>query len=762
MPIKPPSTDPVTSTGGTTKPPVISTGAQAVTLAGSFDPIVGKAERAVISDIFAADLNNNGTDEAVFAGRLSQPATPENWSEFNLNIFSWDRTGKFSNETKYWFNGTDNQILGTEPSVKFADFNADGRLDMFVSPGTDQKLYGPATVYFNTGASSFTKTEVNIGNTWSHDSTVLDVNRDGKSDILVANYGGPLKLMVAGNNNTFKVVDVTGSSGYASGVAVGNFFGDGSIGVVLSDDGGDANDTRLYRLTYNGSTASLTFVSALPMPLLENNQFGTGSHDVRAVAHDFNNDGKMDILVASRPGIGGLSTWPDYSELQFLQNDGTGHFTDVTSKVMVGYDKNTHASYQPIFIDVNGDGLLDIFLSHPDPEKPNAQILIKQADGRYVAAYGDTLKSFMATAASMQPGSYTNNGNLNILRGPNNELFLVTSISYNNDGDTNQAVFIAKIGANGVITASTSVASLQAQWPWLTEKQAVEILNATSTQLAEGNLLNLNAAFSPVGGLWVNTTSGLKLASGSIGGIDGIPTQFSLHDGFNRNFNIKLATASVPTSTFWNTAPEAFEDFESISSNFAGGSFKRYGMRFSQNNSGSYTVGTPYFPVTDNFFLRTQFTNLKFNPWLSMSGMWGEVNRTKTTEVSSLYRTGDYIFKLGVMNTRTEFTPGLVTGVSNIISAWGEAGTKQGDFGFYAGVLPKVLSGNVQLTMPTSVDRTGKISYTKFNSNIKDNTVSYVRFTYSTDVRKNINLSASGIYTSTGNFNLVAQYNIKF
>jgi hypothetical protein len=51
-------------------------------------------------------------------------------------VYGWSN-GSLVNRTSQWFAGTDYRIRGTEPSVKFADFDGDGKTDMYVAPNTD-------------------------------------------------------------------------------------------------------------------------------------------------------------------------------------------------------------------------------------------------------------------------------------------------------------------------------------------------------------------------------------------------------------------------------------------------------------------------------------------------------------------------------------------------------------------------------------------------------------------------------------------------
>ena len=93
--------------------------------ADTFTSMTGTGVNAPVADIFIKDLNSDNVEEVVVGRRLSQPATPATWRNTNIQLYGWN-TGIFSNETSTWFSGTDSEIAGTEPSIKFGDFNGDG------------------------------------------------------------------------------------------------------------------------------------------------------------------------------------------------------------------------------------------------------------------------------------------------------------------------------------------------------------------------------------------------------------------------------------------------------------------------------------------------------------------------------------------------------------------------------------------------------------------------------------------------------------
>ena len=97
----------------------------------------------------------------------------------------------------------------------------------------------------------------------------------------------------------------------------------------------------------------------------------------------------------------------EQSDIQFLQNDGSGNFTDTTSDTLIGYNRDTHSTYKPKFFDINGDGKTDILVSGGDYGGANDshQFLLKTSDNKYVAAHQNILKNFMNDVKALQRAS---------------------------------------------------------------------------------------------------------------------------------------------------------------------------------------------------------------------------------------------------------------------------------------------------------------------------------------------------------------------
>ena len=216
----------------------------------------------------------------------------------------------------------------------WGDYDGDGRLDLFVSgylhyDVEHQPLPGQANVAFafcqlrgapvmcgprglkgepdhlfhNNGDGTFTDVSVKAGVSdpgayYGFTSTFVDINNDGKVDLLVANDSSPNYLYLNKGDGTF--VDASYVSGLAlnkdgreiasMGMAVGDYRNNGLLDVLVTDFSDD------YKVLYrNDGDASFTDVSdqvgiaQIPVPFV-----GWGAGLV-----DYDNDGWKDIFMVN-------------------------------------------------------------------------------------------------------------------------------------------------------------------------------------------------------------------------------------------------------------------------------------------------------------------------------------------------------------------------------------------------------------------------------------------------------------------------------
>jgi len=165
----------------------------------------------------------------------------------------------------------------------------------------------------------------------------------------------------------------------AGGVAVFDYNGDGRPDIFFTNGADIATlkktspkyFNRLFRNDGNGKFTDVTEQAGLA---------GTG-FDIGAAVGDYDNDGHPDLFVL---GVHGNTLY---------HNNGDGTFTDVTKKA--GLDKWNDPEYGPlwseaaVWVDVNNDGLLDLFIvnylqwSYSDQPKCVAQGIADYCHPRY-------------------------------------------------------------------------------------------------------------------------------------------------------------------------------------------------------------------------------------------------------------------------------------------------------------------------------------------------------------------------------------------
>lgn len=717
------------------------------TSGGSYQPLAGSGYNSVIHEIYTQDLNRDNVQEVVIGGRKSQPSTQAQWQDYNMQIYGWN-TGSFTKETSSWFTGADNRILGTEPSIRFGDFNGDGHVDMFVAPSTDMTYYGNGLVFLNSGRSSFTRSEIPYTNLWAHDSVVNDFNGDGFADIMALDYNGRPVVSFGSANGTFTNFRAAVGTTGGSGVSVADYLGNGTKTLIITDANATGNkDTKLYSWSTSTGELVLTEVAALPASRFYLSKWdaartaaGVAPHEIRNISVDFNRDGRPDVVV--------ISTLPDkigsgshgYSEVQFLRNDGGGVFTDVTDTVLVGYNTSTYASYNPVLVDVNKDGLLDILLSAVDQtgSYDSSRVLLATSDGKFKEVYASVFKDFYNQTQNMTGAAQSQLQTINIAQGPNGDLYLITAVNFDNNGTTNTAVYAARINSNGTTSAQATIDAVSTLWPYLTGVQANAVLAQTAS-------LNLNgipvvdwwAALSPVGGLGISLdgrTGQRRPITGSISvpGLDAAALKnLSAVDGLGRHFQVNLSSmAATPgympvqysvvgadLTTNWTSRLVDQENRDTPGMSLSGVDSERFAS----------SITSRYLSWQHDMHLRIGAARMPGSPWLRFNGIFGTVESSTMLEFTGTkFWPEGYFSQAGAIQTSTQFTPGLVTDISPIWAGYAMAGWANRDWSLYGGVQPTIFAGHMTLRLPTSVDNQGTMHYTQRKFDIRNDPVTFV------------------------------------
>jgi enediyne biosynthesis protein E4 len=209
--------------------------------------------------------------------------------------------------------------------VAVGDFDNDGYPDLYVTG------YGRAILYHNNGDGTFTDVTAQAGvadqGIWSTSAGWFDYDKDGWLDLLVCNYldWTPQTNIWCGEHRP----------GYRAYCNPNNYRGE---------------HLSLFHNNHDGTFTDVSDASGVSKPEAK----GMG-----VVLADFNNDGWPDIAVAN-------DTWPNF----FFLNHQDGTFQDVSfiSGVAASEDGRYEAGMGIDAADVDGDGWLDLYITHLDFE----------------------------------------------------------------------------------------------------------------------------------------------------------------------------------------------------------------------------------------------------------------------------------------------------------------------------------------------------------------------------------------------------------
>ena len=732
------------------------------------DPFAGGNENSpFVGDTFITDLDGDGSiDDMVIAGRETMPYDGT-VNKNKLSVHSFEN-GQMVDKTSQWFSGTDNEILGTEPNVHFEDFFNTGKKDMIVSHSQDMSSYGPATFFKNNG-SNFTKVDVPTANIWSHGSSVGDLNNDGYKDVFLTDYGVNSTVLLNNTVDGFDAkVDSRGTFGDlrlgGSGATIGNFMNNGGNNEIIVTDAQCPSNgngpscvagkkTKMYSVDFSGGGANYTWIADLPAAANSANS----DHHVRVVNHDYNEDGNADVIVFSRTSANNYET--ELSEIQFLQNDGSGNFTDTTSSTLVGYKTDTVSTYKPKFFDINGDGKTDILVSGIEWAANGGgynshQFLLKTTDNKYVAAYQNVLKGFLGDVASIS-GNTVDGSTVNIFQGDDGNKYLVTWAStalQSGHPDTKITVFMSRLDGT-TIAAGTAVNMIQNAWSYLSDAQATQALSDTGQSFMGGTVIDINKAFQPIGTLHMG---GLSL-NGSVYGFNIGDVTGQALDGIGRNYAVNLKPTNIDTdgATMYNS-------IASFNTQTADG--VTLGV---DDQSQQFTMGYNMWSNTneltgDGTTYSLHMSKLNSNPWIGFSGVWGEVENTNIIDSVVTYKQGGFTAKASMMHVKTNFNKGLITKVSDQVGTWGELSYAKGGLKVDAGVHPVMLNGSVEASVPTSIDMRGNLNYTNHKFNLPTHVNGYLKANYNFNLDTNTKIKVSSAVSQSGDKSARVDYNWTF
>ena len=231
-------------------------------------------------------------------------------------------------------------------SVDLGDLDGDGDLDAFVAnSGVDEPL--PDSIWFNDGAGIFTRSGQSLGNSFSQDVRLGDLDADGDLDAFVANSrfshgsGEANQVWLNTGQGTFMEGQRLGKS-LSQAVALGDLDGDGDLDAFIANGVAEREFGRPNKIWLNNGAGWFTD---------SGQELGDSiSQDVDL--GDLDGDGDLDAFVANGAWDGGQGQ-PD----RIWLNNGAAFFSDS------GQDLGMTPSYGVALADLHGDGVLDAFVA---------------------------------------------------------------------------------------------------------------------------------------------------------------------------------------------------------------------------------------------------------------------------------------------------------------------------------------------------------------------------------------------------------------
>ena len=273
-------------------------------------------------------------------------------------------------------------------SLTAGDFNGDGKLDLVVVNNNSNQS-GTISVLLGNGDGTFqSHVDYPVG-TGPYSIAVGDFDRDGRLDLVVANYpvDDTVSVLLGNGDGTFKPQVTYAVGRQPDSVAAGDLNGDGKLDLAVSNFA----DGTLSVLLGNGDG---TFHAHVDYP--------AGRVPSTVIIGDFNGDGKLD-LATSNYAPGGYTVPPGYINILFGNGDGT--FQTPTAFV-AGPNPATVA-----VADFNNDGTLDFVTgSVPGPGSATFSVLLQVP----AVSLSSTLLTFpsqwVGTTSATQNLTLTNTG----------------------------------------------------------------------------------------------------------------------------------------------------------------------------------------------------------------------------------------------------------------------------------------------------------------------------------------------------------------
>jgi hypothetical protein len=332
------------------------------------------------------DYDNDGWQDIFLVNGTDWPGHPSKHS--TPKLFHNNHDGTFTDVTHKA--GLDVEIFGM--GVAVGDFDNDGYDDLFVT------AMGQSRLFRNNGNGTFTDVTQKAGlmgpNEFSTSAAWVDYDRDGKLDLVVANYvqwsmQGDLYCTLDGKSKSYctpesykgtsvrmwhnlgngEFEDATEKAGLSEptsktlGIAILDYDNDGWPDLLFSND---TQPNKLYHNNGNGTFTEKAVVAGVAF-----SEDGVARAGMGVDAADYDRSGATSILITNFSN----------QMLSLYHNEGKGLFVDEAPRSEVGRASLLTLGFGCFFFDYDNDGWPDILIAngHIDSDIQRVQPNVKYA-----------------------------------------------------------------------------------------------------------------------------------------------------------------------------------------------------------------------------------------------------------------------------------------------------------------------------------------------------------------------------------------------
>ncbi|TXE13013.1 RNA-binding protein [Seonamhaeicola algicola] len=249
-----------------------------------------------------------------------------------------------------------------------------------------------------------------------------DFNNDGLQDLFFISNSNENKLYLNKGNLAFEDITtkagIIKTEGFNTGVSVADVNNDGFLDIYIARGGYKDDANKFENLLYINN-GNLTFTeSAKKLGLNDANR------TIQATFFDYDNDNDLDVYVSNTPDITGKTKILDLQKVlsdpktkllkgsdRLYENDGTGHFTDVSEKAGLLFDIGF--GLNPQVGDINNDGFLDIYVCN-DFNFPDL-VYINNGNGTFSEERNKVVKHMSFNSMGSDMADINNDGLLDIM-----------------------------------------------------------------------------------------------------------------------------------------------------------------------------------------------------------------------------------------------------------------------------------------------------------------------------------------------------------